>query len=408
MRTIAFIGTAVVVLAVAGCASPAADQTAPDTPVPTGAAVQAQLAELPTPDLDSAVLAVSTVLEQSSGDLLCVGPVAESAPPQCSGLELLGWDWDAIEHQETDGVRWAQGIAIEGVYQFEPQSFFATGEPMSAAAITLPAIEIPAGELDEPTIEAVQADLATIERVDILGARGQEGIVVLDVIWDDGRLQEAVNAVYGDGVVFVLSALRPSDPPEQPTTPVPPRDTAVPVITGAEAQASLAELPTPSATEPVIAVGTVLEAASGALAGTPVLCNNVHTSLPPQCGGPAVVGWDWSAVEHEERSGVRWIDSVAMRATYDAATNALTPAEMLDRDDVAIPEYETMTGTVDAATEQAVQEDLHSLGRADVMGSGTGTGVVTLEVVYDDGSMQAWLDEYYGLGVVHVWSWLQP
>jgi hypothetical protein len=38
----------------------------------------------------------------------------------------------------------------------------------------------------------------------------------------------------------------------------------------------------------------------------PQLCSMVAESLPPQCGGPDVVGWDWSKVEHESQGGVKW------------------------------------------------------------------------------------------------------
>ncbi|MGH8829004.1 MAG: hypothetical protein ACRDVZ_15690, partial [Jiangellaceae bacterium] len=31
----------------------------------------------------------------------------------------------------------------------------------------------------------------------------------------------------------------------------------------------------------------------------PQLCHGVAESLPPQCGGPDIAGWDWSAVEAE-------------------------------------------------------------------------------------------------------------
>ncbi|QTV79535.1 hypothetical protein [Microbacterium sp. NIBRBAC000506063] len=49
---------------------------------------------------------------------------------------------------------------------------------------------------------------------------------------------------------------------------------------------------------------TVLDDGSG-----PELClGGVMESHPPQCGGPALTGWDWSDWEghYEEASGVRW------------------------------------------------------------------------------------------------------
>lgn len=396
MRSIALGGlAAAILLGVAGCAG--AGPAAPDAPVPTGPEVQAQLVALPAPTTDSPVLAVATVLESDGGALLCLGAVAESAPPQCDGLELLGWDWDAFEHIESGGVRWAQGVAIVGTYEPEAGTFTQTGEPMSAAAITMPAIEVPGGSLDDATIEAVQSDFGAVERADVLGTYGEQGTLVVEVVYDDGTVQGAVDEIYGPGVVFVMSALR--DDAALPTTPEPPLDTAAPVITG-DAQASLDELPTPSATEPVLAVGTVLDN------GTPMLCYNVAASLPPQCGGPAVIGWDWSAVEHEDADGVRWTDAVAMRVTYDAAAHAVTPIEMLDLAALTMPAREAVSGNLDAATQQAVQEEIWSLQRPDVLGGGGGDGIAEIEVVYDDGSIQAGFDEIYGPGVVHVWSWL--
>lgn len=403
MRSIVLGGiAATVLLAVAGCAS--AGPSAPGAPAPNGTDAQAQLAELPRPSSDSPVLAITTIIEQPDGALLCLGAVAESAPPQCTGLALIGWDWDAFEHEETGGVRWVQGVALEGLYDAEAQTFTQTGEPMSAAAITMPAIDVPAGTLDDATIEAVQNDFGAIDRADVLATYGEQGTLVVEVVYDDGTVQAAIDDIYGPGVVFVTSALRGGA--EDPALIDPPMDTAAPVITGADAQARLAELPTPSATEPVLAIGTVLEPASGPGAGTPMLCYAVAQSLPPQCTGPEVVGWDWSTLQHEEANGVRWTDGVAIRVTYDAAANAVTPVEMLDLAALSMLARETPTGSLDAATQQAVQEDVWALGRADVLGGGGGHGIAEIEVVYDDGSMQAAFDEIYGTGVVHVWSWL--
>ncbi|MGM1030649.1 MAG: hypothetical protein ACQEWM_12395 [Actinomycetota bacterium] len=222
MRSIVVGGIAAAVLtfALAGCASagsapdapasPVASDspTAPAAPVSTGADAQARLAELPTPSATEPVLAVGTVLEQDGGAILCVGGVAESLPPQCGGMELVGWDWAAFEHEESGGVRWVQGVAIEGTYDATAQTFTPTGEPMSAAAIQLPAIETPQGDLDEATIAAVQEDLATLERPDILGSWGEQGTVVLNVVHDDGSVQAALDDIYGEGVVFVVPALR--------------------------------------------------------------------------------------------------------------------------------------------------------------------------------------------------------
>lgn len=55
----------------------------------------------------------------------------------------------------------------------------------------------------------------------------------------------------------------------------------------------------------------------------PQLCTAVAQSLPPQCGGPDVVGWDWSKVEHESQAGVRW-GFYHVVGTWDGARLTLT------------------------------------------------------------------------------------
>lgn len=48
-----------------------------------------------------------TVVETGDGPVACLGPVALSEPPQCSGQPLQDWRWSAHpEHQRSGGVRW--------------------------------------------------------------------------------------------------------------------------------------------------------------------------------------------------------------------------------------------------------------------------------------------------------------
>ncbi len=66
-------------------------------------------------------------------------------------------------------------------------------------------------------------------------------------------------------------------------------------------------------------IGTVLETPEHG----PQLCYSVADSYPPQCGGPDVVDWDWSAVEAESASGTTW-GTYRITGTWDAMTFALT------------------------------------------------------------------------------------
>lgn len=52
--------------------------------------------------------ATTTVLESPDhGPQLCLGGVQESYPPQCSGPEVIGWDWDVVQGEESaNGTTW--------------------------------------------------------------------------------------------------------------------------------------------------------------------------------------------------------------------------------------------------------------------------------------------------------------
>jgi hypothetical protein len=71
----------------------------------------------------------------------------------------------------------------------------------------------------------------------------------------------------------------------------------------------------PPAQPKMTATATVLQDQSHG----PQLClSGVRTSLPPQCGGPDLVGWDWAAaLAHEERGGTTWVDSVTVVGVWD-------------------------------------------------------------------------------------------
>jgi hypothetical protein len=68
------------------------------------------------------------------------------------------------------------------------------------------------------------------------------------------------------------------------------------------------------------ASGTVLESPEHG----PQLCHAIQTSLPPQCGGIDLVGWDWAAVEGEESvSGTTW-GEYQVTGSWDGSRLTLT------------------------------------------------------------------------------------
>lgn len=95
--------------------------------------------------------------------------------------------------------------------------------------------------------------------------------------------------------------------------------------TAAEPAAAPAQMPTavPAAEGVVSTDGlvTVLDDGNG-----PELCTNVAESLPPQCSGTPMAGWDWTAhPEHEDQSGTTW-GSFALTGTFDGTTLTVTEA----------------------------------------------------------------------------------
>jgi hypothetical protein len=64
----------------------------------------------------------------------------------------------------------------------------------------------------------------------------------------------------------------------------------------------------PAADDLVTTRGPVTVIDEGKGKGAKLCLGAVLTSLPPQCGGPTLVGWDWAdhEGEYEQSRGVRW------------------------------------------------------------------------------------------------------
>jgi hypothetical protein len=113
MRIFLLAATVLSALAVAGCGE--GEPGAADEP-----------GSVTSPAVDPAQLyeTSATVLDDADGPKLCVGGVAESLPPQCGGLPLVGWDWEAVDGEETaGGARWGD---YRVVGTFDGQTFTVT------------------------------------------------------------------------------------------------------------------------------------------------------------------------------------------------------------------------------------------------------------------------------------------
>lgn len=203
----AMLALAVPALLLAGCSSVAL--TAPTMP--------------PADELTATATVLQRTADQSA--MLCAGAIADSLPPQCGGPAIAGWDWDAVDDEETvNGVTWGE---YELVGTWDGTTFTLTRPvepaPEPSAGTTLPTPwPDPA---DEETMSRAMSDYgdamsAETEALNagtgdgfgrIAGMGQSGGRVVVEVLHDDGTMQAEADARYGPDVVVIESALRPVD-----------------------------------------------------------------------------------------------------------------------------------------------------------------------------------------------------
>ncbi|GAB3601958.1 hypothetical protein [Microbacterium aureliae] len=193
--------TALLTVLLASCATPGRPGAADPAPAATLA---------PPPPPAGEVIAQGTVLDTGDDPQLCLGGVAESYPPQCTGLPLRGWDWESVEGSESsDGTTWG-AYAVQGT--FDGETMTVTAEPIMLALYDPMMIPDPTGgrpgTASEDTLAQLQEEIWERLGAQALTASAMDGRLWVDVVWDDGTLQSAVDADYGEDVVIVRSALR--------------------------------------------------------------------------------------------------------------------------------------------------------------------------------------------------------
>lgn len=159
------------------------------------------------------VIGVGTVLDVAGDVQLCLGAVAESYPPQCSGVPLDDWTWEGVDGSATSGDTTWGAYAVYATYDGERLTN--TDPPIMLALYDTVAPADPTGGVDGTTAEAeltrVQDDVSARLGTGALTVSTDRGYVWLQVVWDDGTIQDAANVDYGDDVVLVTSALREID-----------------------------------------------------------------------------------------------------------------------------------------------------------------------------------------------------
>ena len=170
-----------------------------------------------------------------------------------------------------------------------------------------------------------------------------------------------------------------------------------------------APFPQAVTTDELTAVGTVLQHEGGPAQ----LClGAVFQSRPPQCTGPMIHGWDWEAVEQEATApNVTWGEYVVY-GTWDGVGFTTTRDPIPYSLSAPIPDapprlHEQKPGTTDEAKLGRVHKDLRAADFPTVWVDAV-NGYVLLSVIFDDGSVQAFVNKKCGPGVVVVLSSLRP
>jgi hypothetical protein len=157
-----------------------------------------------------------TVLDDGSGPQLCLGGVAESYPPQCSGIALAGWDWDAVDREESAaGTAWGE-FHVVGTYDGETFTVARAG-PYDPGAVadggdrdfSTPCAEPEGGWVAADPGKAVEADFTAGAAI----AQGLPTYVTLWVDYAEDLTPEELDerAVQGDSVLQIMNVIVTED-----------------------------------------------------------------------------------------------------------------------------------------------------------------------------------------------------
>ena len=168
------------------------------------------LEQVPVPSGVVRTTNLATVMDTGAGPVeLCLGPVAESYPPQCGGPPIPNWDWDTYGgggFEEESGVRWGL-YSLTGTWD---GTEFTVSDTIIAALYDSfyeepPPPPEPGSAYSAEELETIAAEVGALP-----GAQNQYADadhVYLDVTYDDGSIQDYVDDTYGAAVVLVTSAL---------------------------------------------------------------------------------------------------------------------------------------------------------------------------------------------------------
>jgi hypothetical protein len=187
----------------AACAVGPGDAPTPDGGVAPPAAVIAAPGQ---------VVGQGTVIQ--TGDTppqFCLGAVMESYPPQCSGPELVGWDWDAVDGDEASGDVTFGAFAVWGDWDGAQLTVseaitLALYDPMPFIDPLLDPAN--AGDATDAELTRIQDELTASAPFEVLLMWQENGYLFVQVVYDDGSIQAWADAAYLPDTVAIRGALR--------------------------------------------------------------------------------------------------------------------------------------------------------------------------------------------------------
>ncbi len=198
-------GTALLVaplLLLGACGGGGDEVAVDDGPTAAPAPVEPQAASGPVRTRDLVV-----VMDTGEGPELCLGPVAESYPPQCGGPAIEGWRWrDQQAFEKAGDVRWGY-FALTGAWD---GTTFTVSDAVPAALYSPPRQDEqdpppPLRQRDEASINEIAREVSALPGV--AGTYVENNQVVVEVAYDDGTLQQRLDDEYGANAVRVVAQL---------------------------------------------------------------------------------------------------------------------------------------------------------------------------------------------------------
>jgi hypothetical protein len=202
-RAVSLAAATASIVLLAACATGPGDAPDPSVPIEPPAEVIAAPGQ---------VIGQGTVIQ--TGDTppqFCLGAVMESYPPQCSGPELVDWDWDSVDGEETSGDVTFGAFAVwggwDGVQLTVTEALtLALYDPMPVVDPLLDPEN--AGDSTDADLTRIQDELTASAPFEILMTWQENGYLFVQTVYDDGSIQAWADATYLPDTVAIRGALR--------------------------------------------------------------------------------------------------------------------------------------------------------------------------------------------------------